>query len=100
MPHAQLPNPLCPWGCRFRADLIDFCLERIDSELYVRGMTAWQTGGGLIGPCPVCRREVIFQKGLMIAARADTAANDAVALPADWHAYAVFALEDGTILAY
>jgi hypothetical protein len=75
----------CPWlDCEQRIIGVDFHLDQLgDKALRDRLHRAWWRGPGLVGPCPRCKRLVLFalQEKQAIA---DPSAYEEARLPDDW----------------
>lgn len=82
MPHVSYANPVCPWGCGFRFDNLDFRLELGGPYLYKPALLAWHSGLSLVGPCPGCSGLIAFDRNHLQQGLA--AQVGSVALPADW----------------
>jgi hypothetical protein len=81
----QPPNDVCPWAnCGFHVGGIRFNLDQLgDNAASARWLKAWWAGPGLIGPCPHCRRSVLFS---LTAKEAVVGQPDVAALlPDDWY---------------
>ena len=77
----------CPWAdCDYAIKGIDFCLDEMGGpDLVDRLLESWWLGPGLVGPCPHCRRLVLFR--LSDKQTMDAVITEATTrLPDDWHA--------------
>jgi hypothetical protein len=79
-------NIACPWaGCDIRIAGINFQLEKMgDSSAVSRWLAAWWKGPGLIGRCPGCHGNVLFEINGKRAV-ADPKGMENALLPEDWH---------------
>jgi hypothetical protein len=79
-------NEACPWaGCDIRIAGINFQLESMgDASSVLRWLASWWKGPGLIGPCPSCKRQVLFGIDGKPAVGDPSGMEDAL-LPKDWH---------------
>lgn len=79
-------NAPCPWpGCGLRILGIRFELELLgDATQVSRWMDAWWNGPGLIGRCPHCRQNVLFDVTSKQAVTGPAPPGAGV-LPEDWH---------------
>jgi hypothetical protein len=99
MPHARFADLLCPWpGCAFQIWFIDFRLELADRALYDQGVTAWESGAGLIGKCPGCGRSVRFRMDGKACIDQHNEPPGALRLPDDWFRRAVLLDQDGNVI--
>ena len=101
MPHARFADLLCPWAdCGFQIWFIDFQLELTDRSLYEQGIVAWETGAGLMGCCPGCGRNVVFNaRGKFRVDEANSPAG-AVPLPDHWFERALLLDKDGKVISF
>lgn len=80
------PHQVCPWpDCGYRIAGIGFQLDQMgDPVVHEQWLEAWWQGPGLVGPCPGCRRLVLFGMSDKRAV-ADRAALKTPVLPDDWY---------------
>jgi len=101
MPHVRFANLLCPWlGCAFQIWFIDFRLELADRAQYHQGITAWESGTGLIGKCPGCGRAVRFSMNGKECADEPNESATAVRLPDDWFYRCVLLDQHGNVISF
>jgi hypothetical protein len=82
----EQPHDACPWaGCDIRIAGINFQLEKMgDADSISQWLASWWMGPGLIGPCPNCKRLVLFEIDGKRAV-SDPGGMERCQLPNDWH---------------
>jgi hypothetical protein len=82
----QKPHDACPWaGCAIHIAGIHFQLEKMgDKDSALRWLACWWKGPGLVGPCPSCKRLVLFELDGKRAVD-DPVDMKSALLPDDWH---------------
>lgn len=88
-PHIHYADGVCPHGCGYKMEWIDFQLELFgDPEgIYKPLVKAWWEGTGFAGRCPQCDNWIHFKTLGMMALSEDEAAA-LPKLPEQWNATA------------
>jgi hypothetical protein len=92
----QDPNTACPWpDCDLRIAGIAFRLDRMgDHALYYRLLVAWWQGPGLVGRCPRCHRNILFDLSGKKTVT-DLGPYESALLPEDWDQKAHLVIRPG-----